>query len=156
MSICCHNRTRWYHFTESRGTQLLKAESLAFIVLNVQDSFDIHPTLSTGSVTGTIVGNDQIPCGNVASTWYQVTPMITDCATPDRSNDGEPAEGFLVPRGIVGFPDRHEPQANNSRAPPASPCFKIEMICSCLWRVPFAALLLSWVDPKPKNRTKGK
>jgi hypothetical protein len=41
----------------------------------VQDSFDIHPTLNTGLVTGTIIGNDQILCGNVASTWYQVTPM---------------------------------------------------------------------------------
>ena len=43
--------------------------------LIVQDSFDIHPTLSTGLVTGSIIGNDQILCGNVASTWYQVTPM---------------------------------------------------------------------------------
>jgi hypothetical protein len=41
----------------------------------VQDSFDNHPTLTTGLVTGTIIGNDQIVCGNVASTWYQVTPM---------------------------------------------------------------------------------
>jgi hypothetical protein len=43
--------------------------------LLVQDSFDIHPTVNTGLVTGTIIGNDQILCGNVASTWYQVTPM---------------------------------------------------------------------------------
>jgi hypothetical protein len=41
----------------------------------VQDSFDIHPTLTTGLVAGSIIGNDQILCGNVASTWYQVTPM---------------------------------------------------------------------------------
>ena len=34
----------------------------------VQDFFDIHPTLNTGFVTGTIIGNDQILRGNVAST----------------------------------------------------------------------------------------
>jgi hypothetical protein len=44
--------------------------------LLVRDSFDIHPTLTSGLVTGTIIGNDQILCGNVASTWYHVTPMV--------------------------------------------------------------------------------
>jgi hypothetical protein len=47
MSIDCHNQTRWYHFTKSRGPNF----------------------------TGTIVGDDQIPYGNVASTWYQVTAI---------------------------------------------------------------------------------
>jgi hypothetical protein len=31
--------------------------------LLVQDSFDIHPTQTTGSVTATIIGNDQILWG---------------------------------------------------------------------------------------------
>ena len=39
--------------------------------LIIQDSFDIHPTLATGLVTGTITGNGQILCGNVASTTEQ-------------------------------------------------------------------------------------
>ena len=55
--------------------------------LIIQDSSDIHPTLTTGLVTGTIIGNDQILCGNVASTWYQVTPM-KDSSHPLR--DGQP------------------------------------------------------------------
>lgn len=53
----------------------------------VQDSFDIHPTLNTGLVTGTLIGNDQILCGNIASTWCQVTPM-KDSSHPLR--DGQP------------------------------------------------------------------
>jgi hypothetical protein len=53
----------------------------------VQDSFDIHPTLTTGLVAGSIIGNDQILCGNVASTWYQVTPM-KDSSHPLRN--GQP------------------------------------------------------------------
>ena len=35
--------------------------------LIVQDTFDLRP------ITGTIIGNDQILCGNVASTFYLVT-----------------------------------------------------------------------------------
>jgi hypothetical protein len=35
--------------------------------LLVQDSFYIHPTLTSGLVTGTILGNDQILCGNALS-----------------------------------------------------------------------------------------
>jgi hypothetical protein len=42
----------------------------------VQDSFDIHPTLTTGLVTGTIISNDQILCGNVASPIEQSCPKF--------------------------------------------------------------------------------
>lgn len=41
----------------------------------VQDSFDIRPITPGSAIVGTIIGNDQITCGNVVSTYYVVTPM---------------------------------------------------------------------------------
>jgi hypothetical protein len=40
----------------------------------VQDSFDLRPRTPGASISGTVLGNDQILCGNVASTYYVVTP----------------------------------------------------------------------------------
>lgn len=47
----------------------------------VKTSFDMKPTQVDGTILGQILGNDQIMCGNVASTFYVVTPM-KDAATP--------------------------------------------------------------------------
>jgi len=41
----------------------------------VQDSFDIRPVSLNGPISGSVIGNDQILCGNVLSTFYLVTPM---------------------------------------------------------------------------------
>ena len=41
--------------------------------LFVQDTFDLRPATPGATITGTIIGNDQILCGNVASTFYLVT-----------------------------------------------------------------------------------
>jgi hypothetical protein len=41
--------------------------------LIVQDTFDLRPATPGATITGTIIGNDQILCGNVASTFYLVT-----------------------------------------------------------------------------------
>ena len=42
----------------------------------VQFTFDLHPSATTGVITGTVIGNDQILCGNVASTEWIITPMF--------------------------------------------------------------------------------
>jgi hypothetical protein len=34
----------------------------------IQDSFDLRPSTPGSSISGTIIGNDQILCGNVSST----------------------------------------------------------------------------------------
>jgi hypothetical protein len=39
----------------------------------VQDSFDLRPATPGGSISGSILGNDHILCGNVASTNYVIT-----------------------------------------------------------------------------------
>ena len=36
----------------------------------VQDSFDLRPTSLNGPISGSVIGNDQIYCGNVLSTFY--------------------------------------------------------------------------------------
>ena len=41
--------------------------------LIVQDTFELRPATPGATITGTIIGNDQILCGNVASTFYLVT-----------------------------------------------------------------------------------
>jgi hypothetical protein len=41
----------------------------------------------SASISGTLIGNDQILCGNVASTYYFVTP-IKDSVHPH--GDGKP------------------------------------------------------------------
>lgn len=53
----------------------------------VQDSFDLRPATPGSAIVGEIIGNDQITCGNVISTYYQVTPM-KDASHPLR--DGIP------------------------------------------------------------------
>lgn len=73
---CATYRTVYLHFQLLNCGDNFPAVPSAPSLL-VQDSFDIHPSLTTGLVTGTIIGNDQILCGNVASTWYQVTSV--DC-----------------------------------------------------------------------------
>lgn len=47
----------------------------------VQQQFDLHPNLSTGLISGSVIPNDQILCGRVASTQWIVTPM-KDSVTP--------------------------------------------------------------------------
>jgi hypothetical protein len=73
----------------------------------IQDSFDIHPTLTTGLVTRTLIGNDQILCGNVRRIWYQVTPM-KDSSHPLR--DGQP---YVICASLSGsascYPGQAEP-----------------------------------------------
>src|SRR5207302_7030535 len=41
---------------------------------------------------------------------------------------------------------------NSAVVNPASPCFRIAMICSSLCRVPFIAVLLSWVWENSHSR----
>jgi hypothetical protein len=53
----------------------------------IQDSFDLRPSSPGGSISGNVIGNDQILCGNIASTFYLVTPM-KDATRPLR--DGFP------------------------------------------------------------------
>lgn len=53
----------------------------------VQDSFDLRPATPGSAIVGEIIGNDQITCGNVISTYYEVTAM-KDASHPLR--DGIP------------------------------------------------------------------
>jgi len=53
----------------------------------VQDSFDLRPATPGSAVVGQIIGNDQITCGNVVSTYYELTAM-KDASHPLR--DGIP------------------------------------------------------------------
>src|SRR5450755_2284331 len=41
----------------------------------VQDSFDLRPGGLNQPISGNVLGNDQILCGNIASTYYLLTPM---------------------------------------------------------------------------------
>ena len=41
----------------------------------VQDSFNLYPSTPGSAIVGSIIGNDQLTCGNVISTYYIVTPM---------------------------------------------------------------------------------
>ena len=66
-------KTGYLHFQlENCGANVPNTSSSAFIV---QDSFDIHPTSLNGPINGSVVGNDQIYCGNILSTYYVITPM---------------------------------------------------------------------------------
>lgn len=53
----------------------------------VQDSFDLRPATPGSAIVGNILGNDQMSCGNILSTYYLVTPM-KDASHPLR--DGVP------------------------------------------------------------------
>jgi hypothetical protein len=46
-----------------------------------QVTFDLKPNPATGIVSGQVVGNDKILCGNVASTYYEVA-LMKDANTP--------------------------------------------------------------------------
>jgi hypothetical protein len=41
----------------------------------VQGAFDLRPSPAGTPISGSVLGNDQILCGNVASTYYVLTPM---------------------------------------------------------------------------------
>lgn len=55
----------------------------------VKTAFDLKPNQSDGSIMGQVLGNDQILCGNVASTYYTVTAM-KDAETPVSPVGGQP------------------------------------------------------------------
>jgi hypothetical protein len=50
----------------------------------IQDSFDLRPATPGSAIVGEIIGNDQITCGNVISTYYEVTAM-KDASHPLRN-----------------------------------------------------------------------
>jgi hypothetical protein len=41
----------------------------------IQDSVDLRPPTAGASISGPAIGNGQFLCGNVATTYYTVTPM---------------------------------------------------------------------------------
>jgi hypothetical protein len=43
----------------------------------VTSNFDLHPNQVNGSIMGNVIGNDNILCGNVQSTQWIITPMIS-------------------------------------------------------------------------------
>ena len=55
----------------------------------VKTAFDLAPNQPDGSIIGQVIGNDLILCGNVASTYYQVTAM-KDANTPLSPVGGQP------------------------------------------------------------------
>jgi hypothetical protein len=67
--VACGHATR---YSLSSGANIPVVPSSETVV---QDSFDLRPATPGGSITGSILGNDQILCGNVASTFYLVRPM---------------------------------------------------------------------------------
>jgi hypothetical protein len=59
-------RTAYLHFQlQNCGANIPVVPSSTTVV---QDSFDLRPATPGSSISGTILGNDQILCGNVAST----------------------------------------------------------------------------------------
>ena len=42
----------------------------------VSQQFDMHPSPTSGLISGSVYGNDQILCGNVKSTQWPVTPSV--------------------------------------------------------------------------------
>jgi hypothetical protein len=75
-------------------------------------SFDLKPNQATGVVTGQVVGNDLILCGNVASTYYEVTMM------KDATDAFAPALPFIIASGSNWTP-ASQPMSN----PPTPPGF---------------------------------
>lgn len=63
----------------------------------VKTAFDIYPTQADGSILGQVIGNDQISCGNVTSTYYQVT-AFKDATTALAPVGGQP---FVICSGIL-------------------------------------------------------
>jgi hypothetical protein len=76
----------------------------------VKASFDLKPNPVTGSVNGVVVGNDQIFCGNVASTYYDVTMM------KDAVDSFAPALPFVIASNTTWTP-ASQPMSN----PPTPP-----------------------------------
>jgi hypothetical protein len=59
----------------SHSTLAISEDSRNDVATMVQHSLDLHPTTPGSSISGTVLGNDQILCGNVKSSHYIVTPM---------------------------------------------------------------------------------
>ncbi len=97
--------------------------------LIIQDSFDIHPTLPTRSVTG--IGNDQILCGNVASTTEQSCPKSRPPAplqVPEstRSQSRGPAAHKLMFLGVRS--DSRGSFRHSSPGPPHGPAWTRHLV----------------------------
>lgn len=67
----------------------------------VRTAFDMHPNQPDGSIVGQVLANDQLLCGNVASTYYMVTPMKDD-GTPLSPVGGQP---FVICSSSAPFGD---------------------------------------------------
>ena len=66
-------KTGYLHFQlQNCGANIPNTSGGKFIV---QDSFDVRPVSLNGPISGSVIGNDQILCGNVLSTFYLVTPL---------------------------------------------------------------------------------
>jgi hypothetical protein len=62
------SRTAYLHFQlQNCGANIPVEPGHPTVV--VQDSFDLRPSTPGSSISGSILGNDQISCGNVASTF---------------------------------------------------------------------------------------
>jgi len=74
------DRTAYLHFQlVNCGANILVVTGTEAII---EDSFDLRPATPGGSISGTVVGNDQILCGNIASTYYTVTHYIQTARPP--------------------------------------------------------------------------
>jgi hypothetical protein len=73
-------------------------------------SFDLKPNPSTGIVTGQVVGNDAILCGNVASTYYEVAMM------KDPNTAFSPEMPFIIHSGTAWTP-ASQPMSNAPGTP---------------------------------------
>jgi hypothetical protein len=77
-----------------------------------QVTFDLKPNPATGVVTGQVVGNDKILCGNVASTFYEVALM------KDANTALSPEMPFIIASNTTWTP-ASMPMSN----PPGTPGF---------------------------------
>lgn len=122
------SRTAFLHFDlENCGANFPNVPSNPSMI--VQPSFDIHPATPGQPITGSVIGNDQITCGNVVSTYWQVTPM-KDSVRPLR--DGVP---FILcsgssrlttcsqTAGMTFNPTLAQPMTGNPPAPGFVPIF---------------------------------
>jgi len=63
-------RTGYLHFQLNNCGQNIPVTTAI-----IQDSFDLGPPTAGAAISGTVIGNDQILCGNVAPPHNTVTPM---------------------------------------------------------------------------------
>jgi hypothetical protein len=85
-SVANAYRTAYLHFQLVNcgdNTPVIPGQPTAI----AQDSFDLRPITPGSAIIGSILGNDQITCGNVISTYYVLTVM-KDASHPLR--DGVP------------------------------------------------------------------